>query len=160
MKTLTSQSNRHNPLSSVQRQSIAALASKAYKHLGVTDAFDDWRREQCIEAIGRRITEACQQDFLQLRAYFQNLAGEPGVAMNTYLHAESEPLRMACYLLRRECAKKGLDLAYAEHICRVKNKCSIAQANLKQVYHLIFTVRNRKPAGSSTPPVSSDLCPF
>jgi hypothetical protein len=134
-------------LTSAQRQSLARLARRAWdKHLAWQSgaAFATWRHDQCIKAVGRRITEACQRDFLPLRAHFLDLIGLSGIALNVLLRSESEPHRIALYKLRRECAARRVDLSYAEAICRNQFKCSLDEANAKQLWCLLFTVRNRK----------------
>lgn len=132
------------PLSREQRQGLAILSKRAWDRWGRGVAFDAWRHEQCIKAVGRRITEAGQADFLPLRAHFLNLVGQSGAAMNTLLAAESEPRRIAMYKLTQECQRRGLRLAYAEAICRTQNRCALAEANAKQIWRLVFTIKNRR----------------
>lgn len=135
------------PLSKEQRQSLARLAKRAWnKHLAwkSSAAFDTWRHEQCIKAIGRRITEAGQRDFLPLRAHFLDLLGQSGVALNVLLQAESEPQRIALFKLQSECSARRLPLAYPEAICRRQYRCGLAEANAQQIWRLLFTVRNRR----------------
>jgi len=132
------------PLDRHQRQSLAMLARKAWLKWGRGEAFDTWRHEQCIKAVGRRITEAGQRDFLPLRAHFLDLTGRPEVALNVLLQAESEPYRIALHRLQIECQKRRLPIAYPEAICRRQYRCGLSEASPQQIWRLVFTVRNRR----------------
>jgi len=139
------------PLSKEQRQGLAMLAKRAFEKSSDfrlrTSDFDTWRREQSIKAVGKRITEAGQRDFLRLRAHFLDLAGQSGAALNVLLKAENEPQRIALHKLTRECSQRGLPLAYPEAICKRQYRCTLAEASAQQIWRLVFTVRNRrKPA--------------
>jgi hypothetical protein len=103
-----------------------------------------FRHQESIKAIGKRITEACQRDFLPLKAHFQDLGGKSGQALNTLLRAESEPQRIAMHKLTQECRYRKLSLSYPEAICRKQYHCNLTQASAKQLWHLVFTIRNRR----------------
>lgn len=134
------------PLSKEQRQGLARLARRAWANFGGGQPFDAWRHDQCRRAVGRRISEATQPDFLPLRAHFLNLAGNPAAAFETLMRAESEPRRVAMHKLQRECAARDLPLAYPESICRRQYRCGLEDASPKQLWTLVFTVRNRRKA--------------
>ena len=104
----------------------------------------DFRHAECIKVCGKRITEAAQRDFLPLKAHFQDLGGKSGQALNTLLRAESEPQRIAMHKLTQECRSRKLSLSYPEAICRKQYHCNLTQASAKQLWHLVFTIRNRR----------------
>lgn len=137
------------PLSKEQRQGLAMLAKRAWRIHGRGEDENTWRREQSIRACGRRITEAGQRDFLPLRAHFLDLVGASDVAMNCHLAHDTEPQRIALHRLTIECQKRRLPLAYPEAICRRQYKCCLAEASAPQIWRLVFTIRNRRPAASS-----------
>lgn len=134
-------------LTSVQKQRLAMLSRQAFaaqgRAVGETK-FDLWRHEQAIKAVGRRISEALQADFLPLKAHFLNLLGKPVAAMQAHMRHETEPQRVALWKLARECEAKGLPLSYATTICRHQNRCRLEDASAKQLWRLVFTIRNRK----------------
>lgn len=135
------------PLSPSQRSGLAMLAKKAWQKWGRGENEHAWRHAQSITAVGKRITEAGQRDFLRLRAHFLDLAGQSGAALNVLLKAENEPQRIALHKLTRECSQRGLPLAYPEAICKRQYRCTLAEASAQQIWRLVFTVRNRrKPA--------------
>lgn len=131
-------------LNKKQRQRLATLARQAWLKSGREETFDAWRHAQAIKACGRRITEAGQRDFLPLRAHFRDLIGRSDLALNDLLRAENEPQRIARHRLQIECQQRRLSLAYPESICQRQYRCSLAEASAKQLWCLIFTVRNRR----------------
>lgn len=140
------------PLSNLQKATLSQWAKKGYtraKELDLTDEREaDWRGREAIAACGRRISEATNGDYLILLTHFQNLAGDSGKAFSSAIRAESDPHRQALYKLREELRKAGLEESYAEKICMDTNRCTIAQATSKQVWNLMYTVRNRAAAAS------------
>ena len=66
--------------------------------------------------------------------------------MNTLLHDNDNPRRIAEHKLHEEMLKASLHPAYVEKICRNQNKCSVLEASEKQLWRLIYTVRNRAAA--------------
>ncbi len=150
------------PLSRTQKQRLAILSREAYASQpnlvrGATK-FDCWRHAQAIKCCGRRISEAGQGDYLPLKAHFLDLAGKPVAAMQAHMRRETEPQRIALHKLARECAAKGLSLAYPATICRAQYRCTLEEANEKQLWRLFFTVRNRRH--SAPPALADDNVPF
>lgn len=132
------------PLTREQKASLSVLARRAWRRLGRGEKEDAWRQAQAIKAVGHRISEGRQRDFLPLRAHFLDLAGHSGTALDTLMAAESEPHRIAMFKLGQACSERGLPLAYPEAICRRQYRCSLAEASSSQIWRLIFTVRNRR----------------
>ena len=152
------------PLSNEQKASICILAKTAADAVGVsfinTAHAREWRQEQQYKAVGKQsLTECVQDDFLPIRAHFLNLAGQSAVAMNMHLKHDTEPKRIAMHKLTEACARAGKPLAYAAAICRSKNKCALDEANVKQIWQLVFTIKNRTPKQPSRP-IKDDNIPF
>lgn len=152
------------PLSSQQKQRLAMLSREAFAKQpqivrGETK-FDLWRHAQAIKCCGRRISEASQGDYLPLKAHFLDLAGKPVAAMQAHMRRETEPQRVALHKLMHECAAKGLSPAYAAAICRTQYRCSLEDASEKQLWRLVFTIRNRKPAAPRRAPLPAPVEDF
>lgn len=162
-------SNVSAPISREQKTRLVLLAREAYQAQpglvrGQTK-FDLWRHQQAIKCCGRRVSEALQGDFLPLKAHFLNLAGKPVAAMRAHMRRETEPQRVALHKLTRECAAKGLSIAYAATICHAQYRCALEEANEKQLWRLFFTIRNRKPkaaapATTNYADINDDNIPF
>lgn len=135
-------------LSKEQRQILARLARRAWGMVGGGQPFDAWRHTECRRACGRRISEATQPDFLPLRAHFRYLAGDAAGAFQDHMRSQDEPRRVALRKLERECSASGLRLDYPAAICRRQFRCDLADASPKQLWNLVFTVRNRRPAAA------------
>jgi hypothetical protein len=137
------------PLSKLQKATLSQWAKKGYtraKDLDLTDESEsDWRGREAIAACGRRVSEATNGDYLLLLAHFQNLSGDSGRAFSSVMRAEGDPKRQAMHKLTTELAKADLDQSYAEKICLDTYKCTLAQASAKQLWQLMYTVRNRAP---------------
>jgi hypothetical protein len=134
-----------------QKAALAIIAAKAYKkHAAVNEGLskiNDWRAEESIKACGRRISEAEQRHFSLIKSHFANIAGEAGKAFNSAMRAGTEDVRIARAVLVKECAKAGLELSYPGAICFNQFKRSLEDATAKQLWCLVFTVRNRSKTG-------------
>jgi hypothetical protein len=142
-------------LSNEQKAKLSIAAKAVYdRHasLGLIDegvSYDDWRRAECRTATGNRIggfREARQRDYRLLRGHFANLNGDGATAINDAIHGSPEEADrgQAIAILASECKRRGH--AYPEYpaaICRQQYKCPLGEASTKQVWSLIYTVRNR-----------------
>lgn len=143
-------------LSNEQKARLAIIARRAYdahQKAGLIDdgvSFDDWRHVECIAATKGRVTgfrSATNRDFLQLRGHFALLAGDPLTAFNDSQRDRPEQAdwEMAWNILKRETTAKGLAFPdYPAAICRTQYKCPLREASKKQLWSLIYTIRNRK----------------
>jgi hypothetical protein len=140
-------------LSRPQITALVILAKKAWtKHRVVNPdapAFEDWRVEECRKACGARLSEAQQKDFSAIKSHFANIAGQSGKAFDSAMRSGTEKERIAHAVLKKDCAKAGVELSYASHICWAQFKCKLEDATAKQLWCLVFTVRNRPNAGRS-----------
>ncbi len=134
------------PLSHLQKRLLSQLARRAWeladREVGTAEEF---RRAEVARACGKAGLRCCSQDdFLRVRAHFLDLCGEPGAAFNDHVRAESEPLRQAQAVLRRECERFGLSLNYANAICRNQNGgAGLDAVGEQKIWQLIYTIRNR-----------------
>ncbi len=133
------------PLSNEQKASVCILARDAYALQFVDQEYSEWRRDQQLAAVGKAsLLDCTQDDFLRLRSWFQRLAGEEGDSIRTGTHHTTEPLRVAMHKLCEQVRERGLSIAYAESICQRQYKCPLEKANVKQVWCLVYTIRNRR----------------
>lgn len=136
------------PLDNGQKASLCILAKSAYE-LQFTDMdFNIWRRLEQAKACGKSsLTECTQSDYLLLRGHFERLAGNEGEALRTENKHATQDKALAMFKLKEACNEGGVQLEYAAAICRNQNKCGLEQATYKQLWRLIFTIRNRKVIG-------------
>jgi DNA-binding protein len=135
------------PLSTKQKQVLVVLARQAAGVQYVATEgpdFEEWRREVSVQACGRRISEAVQRDYAVLKSTFEDAAGRPRQALRTVEREVDNKRRQGLWVLRQELQKAGLADGYAEVICRSQFKCAVSEASGKQVWCLVFTVRNRQ----------------
>lgn len=131
-------------LTNHQKARLSILARKAYTFQRVQGIdLDEWRHEVAISACGCRISEAVQTHWADLKAAFQDLAGEPEKALRTHIREGDNKRRIALYKLTKELEAHGLETAYAEKICRDQFKVPISQASAKQIWCLFFTISKR-----------------
>jgi hypothetical protein len=136
-------------LDNMQKARICILARSAFERLGSGGVppsnYADWRREEQFKAVGKLSLRHClQSDYLSLVAHFQALAGDTDRAFNTHLRDSLQEKEIARYKLEEACEERGLNLSYPGVICRRQFKCELDQANAKQLWNLVFTVKNRR----------------
>ncbi len=151
-------------LSREQKAEIGALARQAWLawpgregflesngELSATECFTAWRHWQQGLACGKQSLCACtsEGDYLRLRAHFLALGGDQMAATRALVRHASEPARIAFFKLREAIAERGLREEYAAAICRRQFRCSLAEASERQLWCLVYTVRNRRKAAMS-----------
>jgi hypothetical protein len=142
------------PLDNTQKARICILARQAHDKLDTYVPFEDWRQMEQFNAVGKdSLCDCIQSDYLRLVGHFQHLAGDGRRASRTAAADAFTDRRIAFHKLEAECAARGLELSYPGSICRKQFKCGLDEANSKQLWNLVFTVRNRRKA------VKKD-CPF
>lgn len=135
------------PLTNNQKARLSILARQAAVLHGLSLKkvdLDAWRQEESIKACGRRISEAIQDDWANLKSAFEDLAGNPVAAFKTQLRDGDNKRRVAMHKLAEALRKKELPLSYAESICRPQFKCSLDEASAKQLWCLFYTINGRK----------------
>lgn len=152
------------PLSNEQKARLCILARTAFErtngHSPSTAEADAWRHDQVERATGKHgLTLCVQDDFKLIQAHFLNLAGEGGQALNAHIAHETEPKRVALFKLSEALAVIGKPIAYAAAICRNQNKCELSEATDKQIWRLVFTVKNRGPKKDAAPAVPRKSAP-
>jgi hypothetical protein len=137
------------PLSNKQKAYLAQLINQAYaKVIGKAGpdvaSIEDWRHEQVAAACGKLGLRCCDQhDYKRVEAHFLEMLGEHSRAFRAHVAAETEPRRQAEAVLTRECERFGFRLAYVEAIARRQFKCGLFDCTEKQIWNLVYTVRNR-----------------
>lgn len=133
------------PLSHFQKRYLSQLARRAWQ-AAEREVADEatFRHAEVARASGKAGLRCCSQDdYKRVEAHFLNLLGETGQALNAHLAAETEPVRQAEAVLRRECQRFGLALSYPAAICARQFRCPLAEATEKQLWNLVYTIRNR-----------------
>jgi hypothetical protein len=148
------------PLANSQQRHLSQLARRALNlvrslALGRGEQFevdeDTWRREEVIAACGKHGLRCCSQDDYKLvEAHFLDRLGAHGAAFTAQLRAATEKRRQAEAVLCREIKLAGLHLNYANSICQRQYRCTIFDATEKQLWTLIYTIRNRAAAKRRT----------
>jgi hypothetical protein len=140
-------------LTNRQKAYLSRLAAAAYVRLhGEATARDprvveEFRHAQVAAACGKAGLRCCSQtDYKLVEARLLDLNGWHAAAFNAGVSAATEKRRQAEAVLVAECDKAGLHLAYAESICRNIYKCPLSDASDRQIWNLIYTVRNRSRA--------------
>ena len=143
------------PLERNDKARICILAREAFDKADTDLDFETWRRhEQFLAVTGANplldrtsrlsLRDCTKRDLLKLVAHFQNLAGEPGRAVNTHLRAVVQDNALAMRKLEMECAARGIKISYPAKICAKQYKCALEEASPNQLWRLVFTVRNRR----------------
>lgn len=135
-----------HPLTNKQKGILSMLAARAAAKAGMSDskAVTAWRRETAIIACGRRISEATQANWADLKSMFLSAAGEVEKAFTTQLREGDNKRRVAMHKLTTALAAKNLPAAYAASICFAQFKVPLAEASAKQLWCLFYTVQNRR----------------
>ena len=153
-------------LSHTQKAEIGQLARQAWLRWDGREAFLEangelsasacytaWRHWQQGLACGRQSQrESTGDDNQLLRAHFLKLAGLEASAHRAEEQHISNPRRIARYKLRQALAAAGLPEAYAAAICRRQYRVSLDDASERQLWCLVYTVRNRKPKTRNSKP--------
>lgn len=156
--------SRATPLTSRQRQLLAAAARRAWVAqtklgLGGSGSFNDWRHEQCLLELGAAgLRELDQARYGRAMAHFLTLAGGTP-RRGDWRAAGKRPARddadRARWSLRRECTALAADFgseagadAYATSLLLRIHKTDWMSANAKQLWQVLFTMRNRARARS------------
>lgn len=140
---------RKGALSDKQKARICALANAAAEAQGVTGWREKiaWRREQqrtvfCLESL----TAATQDQYADIKAHFEVLAGDAARAYETTRRGQENKRRVARWNLEKAIGDAGLRIAYAIAICKRQYHCGLEDATTQQLWWLVYTVRNRATA--------------
>lgn len=156
-------------LSLFQKREIAIAARRAYdakqdreafeainSDLSRSACFEAWRHVEQGKAVGiQSLREMTQAHWAPVMAHFKRLAGDQAGADRTLARDADNGRRIARYKLDEALRERGLGEAYAASICRSQNRCELDHASEKQLWRILYTVRNRRPALSAPAAVSS-----
>ena len=141
---------RRGPLTREDKARVCILAREAFEHMHgrgpATQAeLGDWRREQQRKACGFDSLTLCQQEHLAaLEAHFLDLKGESGQAFRKLMQPQMRERQKVLGVLQANLRTFGLMEGYAATICRSRCKCELGQASVKQLWHVIFTIRRNQ----------------
>jgi hypothetical protein len=146
-------------LTNEQKRVLSELARRAWRHAaaqargrGEDPAEDPLLREETgfrhgmVQlACGKAGLRCCsQEDYLPVKAHLLECLGRSGGAFEAHMKAASDGRRRAEWKLREACQEFGLNLNYADAICRRQHHgAGLAEVGEKALWHLVFTVRNR-----------------
>lgn len=161
------------PLSAVQKARVAMAASRAWQlearphydgdayerrdplALSPGEALELWRHEEQAKACGKKHLTACTQaDYPALMAHFLRLGGDLVDAGTFEERAALDPRRQAMAKLRdtwgevRDVIPNAA--AYAGAIARRQFKAGLDDLTAKQLWSLVYTLRNRASARRGT----------
>jgi hypothetical protein len=142
------------PLSNKQKADLCQLYRRAYDYqldrgaLGDAALLEDFRHGEQLKAVGKQSLTSCtQDDFPVLMAHGCKLAGEDGDALYWLNRAATNPRRCALLKLEEACQEAGVWYPdYPRAICQTQFKCRLDDATAKQLWCLVFTLRNRRHA--------------
>jgi hypothetical protein len=151
------------PLSKKQKADLCILARRAWNagagegwrgdlnaDCSETALFRAWRRSQQHEACGLHSLTTCLQesDYPLLMAHFAAMIHGNDAQAGYWLERLAEDGRnRVLYILKREAGKAGLSWpSYPASICRRQYKCGLGAATERQLWCLVYTLRNRATA--------------
>jgi len=140
---------RKGALTKRQLARICALANEAAEAHGVTGWREKiaWRHEQQQERFGlASLTAATQEQYADLKGHFEALAGHVAEAYETVRRGLDNQRRVARWNLEKALKEAGLPIIYAITICKHQYRCGLEDASTKQLWQLVYTVRNRATA--------------
>jgi len=157
---------RKGALTKPQLARICIIANEAAAAHGITGWREvaAWRREQQRERFGlASLTAATQDQYADIKGHFQALAGNAAEAYET-IRRGLDKRRVARWNLDKALREANLALPYAVAICRTQYRTALEDASAKQLWALVFTIRNRAAAkrrksGNSSPPKYSENIP-
>lgn len=110
-----------------------------------------WRHYHQAQAVGKQSLRLCTQcDYLRLVAYWKKLAGDEAGAASAAARAELDTRKRAWHLLVQALKERDLKLSYAGAICRRQFRVGLEHATEKQLWNLLFTVKNRRKPAQTT----------
>jgi hypothetical protein len=142
----TAAPHRKGLLTKGQLARLCIAANQAAEAQGVTGwrEVSAWRHEEQLRHFGlASLTTATQDQYADLKAHFEALAGKPDRAFQTALRGQSNKWRIARWNLGKAIKESGLGFAYAFAICKRQYRCNIDDATEQQLWQLVYTIRNR-----------------
>jgi len=148
-------------LTSKQKARVCMLARKGWElwasadwegglNVGVSDSalFRAWRTQAQREACGQMSLRMChQEDFPKLMAHFSRLAGDEKQEQYWMGKLVMDNTSRVLFTLKRNCEEFGLNYPeYPNAICLRQYKCGLRAATEKQLWSLVYTIRNRGQA--------------
>lgn len=140
---------RKGPLSNEQKAKICMAANEAAAALGITGwrEVNEWRLKEQQERFGLdSLTKATQAQYADIKGHFEAIAGNLAKAFKTIRRGQDNDRRVARWHLNKALATAKLSPAYAQAICKNQFHCTLDDASKKQLWNLVYTVKNRGKA--------------
>lgn len=139
-------------------------AHRKQKELGLTDvSFDDWRKMTLWDLVCKTSFRTINQtEFNTVLDGFYVLSGKRTVQVHCSIKQSADEVRRAVWRLKEECKELGSSfggeegaMRYANSLVEKIHKVKLSNANAKQIWQVIFTLRSRakkqaKPASRET----------
>lgn len=103
-------------------------------------------RHGCVLAACNKHGLRCciQADYGDVKGYLLKLLGQDGQALKAMVYGADNARRQAIVLLKEACKRGGVDLSYADSICRRQNRgAGIQEIGRDGIMQLLYTVNNR-----------------
>jgi len=136
-------------LSNKQKAVLCQLAATAAAHHGITGsrAVEAWRRDQVRDRFGlASLTLATQEHYADIKSHFEALGGNAGEAFESARKGLDNQRRIARWNLDKALREANLALNYAAAICKTQYRTALEDASTKQLWALVYTIRNRASA--------------
>lgn len=158
-------------LNKEQVRELILAANEAYrkqKELGLTDvSFDDWRKTTLWDLVCKASFRTVNQtEFNKVLDGFYVLSGKRTVQVHCTIKQSADEVRRAIWRLKEECkvlaesfdGEEGA-MRYANALMEKIHKVKLSDANAKQVWQVIFTLRSRaKKASRPASPETALKC--
>lgn len=125
---------------------VQAELYEANPGLSTAALFQGWRRCEQGKVLGggrQSLTQADQTEYARLMAHFARLTGVEALAEQWERRALADGRNRAECHLHEALKRADLKLEYAAVICRAQNRCELAEASERQLWRLVYTLRNR-----------------
>jgi hypothetical protein len=144
------------PLTNAQKRDLSKMARMAYwRDRRVAELRGEvwelteeaYRHNLVARAVGKHGLRCCSQDdYADVRGACHSALGQDDQALYWHHRGIGNPARVAMAKVRQACTEAGVQLSYAEAICQSVNKCALADASERQLWRIVYTVRNHRKA--------------
>lgn len=140
------------PLDRRAKWHLSQIAEAAYDHLKAAgqitpgETLEAFRHRISLEACGRRISQATLADRMPIQAAFLALKEDTRGAASAIAKAATSEQAVALYKLRENLRARRLTEEYAASIAWRFYKLRLADCTPRQIWTVIFTIRNNHKA--------------
>lgn len=143
-------------VSAEEKQEIAFILRQQGGRDSSSAVFDTWRRQELARIFAepferarleppRSFAELRQKDYAPAMEHFAALAGDDAAAIEYRHRARVHGRAVVMSLIESSCRSRALQFPqYPDSICRDQYGCQMIVASEKQLWTILFTVRNRR----------------